>query len=128
MRGVGIGGMVAVVALLAAACGGSTTPAATGTTTTTVAATTTAAPTTAAPTTTAAATSAPSTAAAVIKTASGPAGIWLTDQTGRTLYIFTKDVGSKSACNAGCESNWPPFTATGPVTVNGQFLSASLVG
>jgi predicted lipoprotein with Yx(FWY)xxD motif len=63
-----------------------------------------------------------------IKTASGPAGIWLTDQTGRTLYIYTTDQGTTSACYNACATAWPPLVATGSVTVNGQFLDQSLVG
>ncbi len=119
VRTLGFGVSLAAVALVAAACGGSTTPAASGGTTTTAAAPT---------TTSAPATSAATGAGTVIKTASGTAGIWLTDQTGKTLYIYTKDTGTTSTCYAACATNWPPFTATGSVTVNGQFLDASLVG
>jgi predicted lipoprotein with Yx(FWY)xxD motif len=119
-RTVGFGVSLAAVALLAVACG--STPAASGGTSTTAAAATT---TTAAATTT---TSAASGATVALKTAKGTAGIWLTDQTGRTLYIYTKDQGSTSACYGQCASNWPPLTATGPVTITGQFVSQSLVG
>jgi predicted lipoprotein with Yx(FWY)xxD motif len=121
VRTLGFGVSLAAVALVAAACGGSSTPAASGSTTTTAAAPT---------TTSAPATSAATGAGTVIKTASGAgaAGIWLTDQTGKTLYIYTKDTGTTSTCYAACATNWPPFTATGSVTVNGQFLDASLVG
>jgi len=114
VRTLGFGVSLAAVALVAAACGGSSTPAASGSTTTTAAAATT--------------TSAAAGAGTVIKTASGTAGIWLTDQTGKTLYIYTKDTGTTSTCYATCATNWPAFTATGSVTVNGQFLDASLIG
>jgi predicted lipoprotein with Yx(FWY)xxD motif len=120
VRTLGFGVSLAAVALMAAACGGSSTPAASGGTTTTAAAAT----TTSAPPATSAATG----AGTVIKTASGSAGIWLTDQTGKTLYIYTKDTGTTSVCYSACATAWPPFTATGSVTVNGQFLDASLVG
>jgi predicted lipoprotein with Yx(FWY)xxD motif len=116
VRTLGFGVSLAAVALMAAACGGSSTPAASGNTTT------------AAAPTTAAATSAATGAGTVIKTARGPNGIWLTDQAGKSLYIYTKDTGTKSACYGACATNWPPFTATGSVTVNGQFLDASLIG
>lgn len=35
----------------------------------------------------------------------------LTDNQGRTLYTFDKDIGApgKSVCNAQCATNWPPF-------------------
>ncbi|HEX9337871.1 MAG TPA: hypothetical protein VF892_18385 [Pseudonocardiaceae bacterium] len=125
-RAAGFGVWIAGVALAAVACG--STPAASGGSTTTAAPppTTTAA----APTTTAAAStsSAASGSAVTIKTASGSAGIWLTDQTGRTLYIYTVDKGSTSACYGGCATAWPPFLSNGPVAVNGQFLDGSLVG
>jgi predicted lipoprotein with Yx(FWY)xxD motif len=117
VRTLGFGVSLAAVALVAAACGSST-PAASGNTTTA-----------AAPTTSAAApTSSATSTGTVIKTASGTAGIWLTDQAGKTLYIYTKDTGTTSTCYTACATNWPPFTATGSVTVNGQFLDASLVG
>jgi predicted lipoprotein with Yx(FWY)xxD motif len=121
VRTLGFGVSLAAVTLMAVACGGSSTPAAGG----------------GAATTTAAAATAPATSASsdagtgagtVIKTASGSAGIWLTDQTGKTLYIYTKDTGTTSVCYAACATAWPPFTATGSVTVNGQFLDASLIG
>ncbi|HEV7382856.1 MAG TPA: hypothetical protein VGN64_23835, partial [Dyadobacter sp.] len=34
----------------------------------------------------------------------------LTDQKGRTLYFFTKDVKGTSACNGGCLDIWPILT------------------
>lgn len=125
-RAVGFGVSIAGVALLAVACGGSTAPSASGGGST-------------APTTTAAAATTPSAPPAssgsssagsgvVIKTAKGSAGIWLTDQNGRTLYIYTVDKGTTSACYNQCATAWPPLTATGSVTVNGQFLDQSLVG
>ncbi len=33
----------------------------------------------------------------------------LTDSKGMTLYTFSKDSGSKSACNGKCADNWPPL-------------------
>jgi predicted lipoprotein with Yx(FWY)xxD motif len=117
VRTLGFGVSLAAVTLMAVACGSST-PAAGGGTTTTAAA----------PTTTASAPPASTGAGTVIKTASGTAGIWLTDQTGKTLYIYTKDTGTTSVCYGACATAWPPFTASGSVTVNGQFLDASLIG
>jgi predicted lipoprotein with Yx(FWY)xxD motif len=39
----------------------------------------------------------------------------LTDAKGMTLYYFTDDTASKTACTGGCAQTWPPllFTATG---------------
>jgi predicted lipoprotein with Yx(FWY)xxD motif len=41
-------------------------------------------------------------------------GIFLIGPNGHTLYIFTKDHGTTSACNkADCTKFWPALTATG---------------
>ena len=37
----------------------------------------------------------------------------LVDSQGRTLYIFKKDSGTKSACFGACAAAWPPLRATG---------------
>jgi predicted lipoprotein with Yx(FWY)xxD motif len=57
---------------------------------------------------------------------SGPGKI-LVDSQGRTVYLFEKDSGTKSACSGGCAVQWPPVTVTGKPTV-GSGLSASKVG
>src|SRR6185437_6876130 len=36
-------------------------------------------------------------------------GTYLTDQKGRTLYIFTSDSANKSNCTGGCAAAWPPY-------------------
>ncbi|RIV27763.1 hypothetical protein DYU11_05550 [Fibrisoma montanum] len=36
-------------------------------------------------------------------------GNFLTDEAGRTLYFFTKDVNGTSACTDGCLTSWPIF-------------------
>jgi len=79
---------------------------------------------------TTAATPAPKSAAAhapsvrVAKTRLGKA---LVDSRGRTLYLFTKDSGMKSACSGACAIAWPPLRASGKPTVSGG-AKASLVG
>ncbi|HEU5228581.1 MAG TPA: hypothetical protein VFU49_12275, partial [Ktedonobacteraceae bacterium] len=98
-----------VMVLLVTACGGSTT---TGS-----GSTPTAAPTPA--------------AAAVIKTASatvdGKSVTILTDAKGMTLYYFTPDTTTTTACTGGCATNWPAalFTGTGQPTASSQ-LSGTL--
>ena len=47
-------------------------------------------------------------------------GKTLVDAKGMTLYTFDKDTAGKSACNGGCATNWPPFTATG-VSASGDW-------
>jgi predicted lipoprotein with Yx(FWY)xxD motif len=50
----------------------------------------------------------------------------LVDSRGRTLYLFQKDDGTKSACYGACASNWPPLRANGKPTI-GDGANASLV-
>jgi predicted lipoprotein with Yx(FWY)xxD motif len=65
---------------------------------------------------------------ATVGTASeGNLGSILVDAQGRTLYLFEKDSGTKSACFGACATNWPPLRATGKPTA-GSGLTASLLG
>jgi predicted lipoprotein with Yx(FWY)xxD motif len=102
---VGWGALLATV-LLAAACGssgtsGSSTPAAGSTAT-------------------------GSTAATVIITKSGSAGTYLTDGSGRAVYLWVKDGMNKSECSGACASAWPPVPASGTVTASGGAASSDL--
>jgi predicted lipoprotein with Yx(FWY)xxD motif len=45
----------------------------------------------------------------------------LTDNSGKTLYIFKKDATDKSNCNDGCAKAWPPFVVADPTKANAQF-------
>lgn len=49
---------------------------------------------------------------ALLKTARTSFGTLLTNGTGYTLYWFTKDTATTSACGGVCASNWPPVTGT----------------
>ncbi|MEX2323610.1 MAG: hypothetical protein WEA29_07545 [Acidimicrobiia bacterium] len=120
--------LIGVMAVTAAACGGdaadtSTTTGAPTTTVTTAAETTT---TVASPTTT---TDAPMTTAALeppyLTFGETDLGAVLTDDTGRTLYLFTPDAQGDSTCTGGCATTWPPFT--GDVSA-GSGVDASLLG
>jgi predicted lipoprotein with Yx(FWY)xxD motif len=51
----------------------------------------------------------------------------LVDSQARTLYLFKKDSGTKSACSGACAAAWPPLRANGKPTV-GSGATASLVG
>ena len=68
-----------------------------------------------APTTTEAAATTTSEAASVVaggvSTAETSLGTVLIDQDGRTIYIFTVDEGSVSACYDDCEAAWPVIAA-----------------
>ena len=50
----------------------------------------------------------------------------LVDSQGRTLYVFKKDSGAKSACTGACAAAWPPLRVTGKPTV-AHGTNASLV-
>lgn len=54
-----------------------------------------------------------STGAATVQTKSGDLGTYLTDASGKTLYLFEKDTGSTSTCSDACAQNWPPLLTTG---------------
>jgi predicted lipoprotein with Yx(FWY)xxD motif len=75
---------------------------------------------------------------AMPKTASGTAatvgvasarglGKILVDSQGRTLYLFQKDVGTKSACSGECAAAWPPLRTAGKPSA-GSSLSAAKLG
>ncbi|MGH3321447.1 MAG: COG4315 family predicted lipoprotein [Streptosporangiaceae bacterium] len=53
------------------------------------------------------------TGAAVVETHSGPAGTYLTDGSGKTLYLFVPDKNGKSTCYGSCATFWPPLKAGG---------------
>ncbi|MGP3923616.1 COG4315 family predicted lipoprotein [Streptomyces sp. 8N616] len=46
-----------------------------------------------------------------VKVADSEAGPILVDQSGRTLYGFTKDKGGASSCDADCIAVWPALTS-----------------
>jgi predicted lipoprotein with Yx(FWY)xxD motif len=112
-----LGLALAAAAMLAAACSSSPSTSASGKKTTSPAATASAAPSASA-----------SGSVLALKTASGPAGIWLTDSAGRTLYVFTQDTAKTSACTGACAQAWPPLTTTGTVTISGQFTVPTDLG
>jgi predicted lipoprotein with Yx(FWY)xxD motif len=45
----------------------------------------------------------------------------------RTLYLFEKDKGAKSACSGACAQNWPPLLTKGAPKA-GPSAKASLLG
>jgi predicted lipoprotein with Yx(FWY)xxD motif len=65
--------------------------------------------------------------AAVVMTKTGSAGTYLTDGSGKSLYLFVADTGGKSACSGSCAAVWPPLTTTGKPTAgsgaNGSMLT-----
>jgi predicted lipoprotein with Yx(FWY)xxD motif len=65
-------------------------------------------------------TTAPTTSAPVIKTATatvkGASQTILTNAQGMTLYYFTPDTTTSSACTGGCATMWPPMQFQGSGT------------
>jgi predicted lipoprotein with Yx(FWY)xxD motif len=66
-------------------------------------------------------------ASATVGIAKSSLGSILVNSTGRTLYLFKADVGSKSACTGACAAAWPPLLTTGKPTA-GTGLTASKLG
>jgi predicted lipoprotein with Yx(FWY)xxD motif len=110
----GVGGAVGA-ALLVAACssGGSSSAAPAGSS-----------PAAAAPSSAAA--SGSGSGATVIKTASSSGNTFLTDGSGRAVYLWVKDTGAMSACTGACAGAWPPVTTTGTATASGSAKSSDL--
>src|SRR5919201_4902322 len=64
--------------------------------------------------------------AVTVETHSGDLGTYLTDRSGRALYLFAADSAGKSTCSGACATYWPPLTATGKPAASGQASSAML--
>jgi predicted lipoprotein with Yx(FWY)xxD motif len=64
--------------------------------------------------------------ATVIKTASSSAGTFLTNGSGRAMYLWVKDTGDMSNCNGACAGAWPPVTTTSSVTASGGAKASDL--
>jgi predicted lipoprotein with Yx(FWY)xxD motif len=60
---------------------------------------------------------APATAPATpnVLVASSSKGMYLTDASGRALYVFTADHGATSACTGSCALHWPALVSPAPV-------------
>jgi len=67
-----------------------------------------------------------STTATVITTHSGSAGSFLTNGSGRAVYLWVKDGKNMSACSGACAGAWPPVPATGTVTASGGAKASEL--
>jgi predicted lipoprotein with Yx(FWY)xxD motif len=70
--------------------------------------------------------SASTTAATVITTHSGSGGTFLTDGSGRAVYLWAKDPMGKSECAGACATAWPPVTDAGKLTAAGGVNAADL--
>jgi predicted lipoprotein with Yx(FWY)xxD motif len=64
---------------------------------------------------------------ATVRVANSRLGRILVDSTGRTLYLFKADVGTKSMCFGACATAWPPLQTGGKPAVRSG-ARAALVG
>jgi predicted lipoprotein with Yx(FWY)xxD motif len=71
-------------------------------------------------------TSGGSTSGTVIETHSGSGGTFLTDGSGRTVYLWVKDGMNKSTCTGACASAWPPVMDKGQLTASGGAKASDL--
>jgi predicted lipoprotein with Yx(FWY)xxD motif len=51
--------------------------------------------------------------AATVSIKTGPAGTYLTDSAGKTLYLFVNDTSSSSTCTGTCLQAWPALITNG---------------
>jgi predicted lipoprotein with Yx(FWY)xxD motif len=63
---------------------------------------------------------------AAVTTHSGPNGVYLTDASGRTLYLWKADTSTSSNCNGTCAGSWPPFTTSGSPSASGKATQSML--
>lgn len=64
--------------------------------------------------------------ATVIESHAGSAGSFLTNSSGRALYLWAADSMNKSTCSGACAGAWPPVTAMGKVTAADGAKAADL--
>jgi predicted lipoprotein with Yx(FWY)xxD motif len=72
------------------------------------------------------ASSAPAATAAALSTHPTSVGDVLAGPSGRSVYLFEKDVGSTSSCSGACATAWPPVTTTGAPAPAGAVQSQLL--
>jgi len=56
-------------------------------------------------------------AASATSVHSGPNGQYVTDASGRTLYIFSADTSTMSHCSGACATTWPLYMSNGSQVV-----------
>jgi predicted lipoprotein with Yx(FWY)xxD motif len=61
-----------------------------------------------------------------VRVAATTLGHILVDGRGRTLYLYIKDRGTKSACEGRCARVWPPATVVGTPTAGPGVVAAKL--
>jgi predicted lipoprotein with Yx(FWY)xxD motif len=64
--------------------------------------------------------------ATVIESHAGSAGSFLTNASGRAVYLWAADSMNKSNCSGACAGAWPPVTSMGKVTAANGAKAADL--
>jgi predicted lipoprotein with Yx(FWY)xxD motif len=67
-----------------------------------------------------------STTATVIESHAGSAAPFLTNSSGRAVYLWAADSMNKSTCSGACTAAWPPVTTKGNVTAADGAKAADL--
>ncbi len=62
----------------------------------------------------------------VIETHAGSGGTFLTDGSGRAVYLWVKDGMNKPTCAGACAGAWPPVMDKGKLTASGGAKSSGL--
>jgi|SRR5690349_5454542 len=70
--------------------------------------------------------STPTTAKAMLRTASGSLGTYLTDGSGRALYLWVADNHGASVCSGACAQAWPPLLTKGAPAAAGAVQASDL--
>jgi len=63
---------------------------------------------------------------AVVKATHSSKGTYLTDGSGRAVYLWVADSNGKSSCSGACAQAWPPLTTKSTPTGSGGVASAKL--
>ena len=61
-----------------------------------------------------------------VETQIGAMGTFLTDQTGKALYLYMADTATMSKCTGTCATLWPPVTGMGTVSASGSAMPSKL--
>lgn len=80
----------------------------------------------AAPTSAASPAAADSATGTTIATHVGTAGTYLSDTSGRAVYLWKADTSDSSTCSGACAAAWPPVTTTGAAHASGSAQAADL--
>ena len=62
----------------------------------------------------------------VITTAKSSAGTFLTNGSGRAVYLWVKDTGDMSNCDGACAGAWPPVTTTATASASGSAKASDI--